>query len=106
MAKPNFCQLFLTCTNVAEASEIAEKLLDKRLIACSKQLPAKSDYLWKGKIESDKEILLVMESKLDLFNQIEKEIAKMHSYDTFVLEAISVDKVSSKAKIWLEENLI
>lgn len=106
MIKTNeFCQLWLTCTDKTEADKIAKALLDKHLVACVKQGPVASDFHWQGKVEHADEILLVMESRLDLFDQVETEVAKLHSYETFVLEAISVAKVSKAAQKWLNKEL-
>lgn len=104
LIKP-FCQLWLTCEDKAEADKIAKVLLDKHLVACAKQIPITSDFLWEGKIEHGKEILLVMDSREDLFSDVEKEVTKHHSYDTFVLQAIPVSNVSKKAQQWLSESL-
>ena len=99
------CQLWLTCKDNAEASTIAQKLLEQKLIACAKQLPVSSDFLWHGKIDHNDEILLVMDSRPDLFEKIEQEVAALHSYDTFVLQAIPVSKSSKAANKWLEQEL-
>jgi|SRR4051812_15678023 periplasmic divalent cation tolerance protein len=99
--KSNLCQMWLTCTDKKEADKIARALLEKRLVACVRQIPVSSDYWWKGKIESSKEIMLLMESRLDLFDEVESEVARFHSYETFALEAVPVSKISSKAKKWL-----
>ncbi len=64
-----------------------------------------SDFLWKGSVDHNEEILLVMDSREDLFDQIEAEIAKLHSYETFVLQAVPVAKVSKSATKWLNEVL-
>lgn len=96
----NLCHIWLTCKNTEEASKIAKKLLNVRLIACAKQIPVVSDYRWKGKIEHEEEVLLMMESKLDLFDQIEAEVEKLHSYGTFVLETSPVSRVSVPAQQW------
>jgi len=63
-------------------------------------MPVSSDFRWKAKIEHSDEVLLQMESREDLFEQVEKEVAKLHSYDTFVLESTPVDKISKKAEKW------
>jgi uncharacterized protein involved in tolerance to divalent cations len=47
-----------------------------------------------------------MDSRLDLFDQIESEVAKLHSYDTFVLTSVPVTKISKKALAWMEKELI
>lgn len=106
MANSNFCQLWLTCVNKEEADKIANTLLVKYLITCAKQVPAASDYRWQGKIEHANEVLLIMDSKLDLFHQIEAEVMKLHSYDTFVLQVVPISKVSSKAEKWLKDALV
>lgn len=100
-----FCQLWLTCADTVEADTIAKTLLDKRLIACSRYIAASSDYRWQGKIDHSSEVLLMMESHLDLFEKIEAEVSKLHSYDTFVLEAVEVKRLSTKASKWLKEEL-
>lgn len=46
-----------------------------------------------------------MESREDLFTQVEAEIAILHSYDTFVLEATPISRMSKSAKTWLEKEL-
>lgn len=101
----NFCQLQLTCKGQAEADKIAHVLLEKKLIACAKYVPVKSDFHWLGKIDSADEVLLVMESRLDLFEKVEAEVGKLHSYDTFVLTANKIEKVSKEAAGWLNESL-
>jgi len=104
--RDKLCQLWLTCTDKAEADIIAITLLVKHLIACAKQIVVTSDFHWQGKIEHAGEVLLLMESSLELFDQIEKEVKKLHSYDTFVLTATPIAKISKKARFWLEKNLI
>jgi periplasmic divalent cation tolerance protein len=100
-----YCQLWLTCKDQAEADKIANTLLVKQLVVCARQLPVKSDYRWRSKIESGQEILLMMESRLDLFKKVETEVAKLHSYDTFVLSAVPVNKISKGAEGWSENEL-
>jgi len=100
--KTNFCQLQLTCANKEEAYKIANTLLVKHLVACVKQIPITSDFHWQGKIDKAAEILLLMETKVDLFEQIEAEVAKLHSYKTFVLAAVPIVKLSKNAEGWIE----
>lgn len=98
-------QLWLTCADKKEANKIAKTLLDEQLIVCAKQLPVSADFIWGGEVDHNEEILLVMDSKEDLFEQIESEVARLHSYETFVLQAIPVIKMSKNAKKWAEGNL-
>lgn len=103
--KDNFCQLWLTCADTIEADTIAKALLEKGLIACARAFSVSSDFRQRGKIEHTSEVLLMMESKLDYFDKIEQQVTRLHSYDTFVLEAVPVAHISKKARGWLEGEL-
>ena len=105
MGTSKFVQLLLTCEDQAEAEKIAKALLERRLIACAKFVPIDCMYWWQGKIVNGNEVLVMMESREDLFDLAEAEIAKLHSYDTFVLQALPFDHVSKKATGWLDKEL-
>ena len=98
----DLCQLWLTCADKKEADKIAKALLNKHLIACAKQVPVESAFWWQGKIDNAKEILILMDSRLDLFDNVEAEVAKLHSYDTPNLQAVPVAKINQKAQKWLK----
>ena len=105
MKEKQYCQFWLTCADDAEASKISHALLKKRLVACVKKLSIASDFHWKNNIENSKEVLLIMESLAEKFDQAEKLVAELHSYETFVLQAIPILRLSSKAQKWLEEEV-
>lgn len=100
-----YVELYLTCEDTPEADKIAQALLDMHLVVCTKQIPISMAYWWKGDIERGSEVLLIMESAVDLFDEVELEVSKLHSYETFVLQALPFIKVSSQATKWIEENL-
>ncbi len=105
MRKVQFVQLLLTCETRQEAEAIAHALLEQKLIACAKYIPVDCSYWWQGKITEGQEILLLMESREDYFAEVEKVVAKLHSYDTFVLQAVPLQKVSNAATKWLTATL-
>jgi periplasmic divalent cation tolerance protein len=100
-----FVQLVLTCKDQAEADTIAFALLDGHLIACAKSWPATSTFWWQGKQESENEILLLMDSAEELFDEVSALVRKHHSYDTFNLQALAVARVTDETARWMEENL-
>ncbi|OGK17694.1 hypothetical protein A2866_05935 [Candidatus Roizmanbacteria bacterium RIFCSPHIGHO2_01_FULL_39_8] len=97
--------IFLTCANKKEADIISKTLLEKKLVVCIKKSPVVSSFLWKGKTNSSKEILLIMDSIDDKFEGIEREVRKLHSYNAFVLIAIPVVKASRGIEEWMREEL-
>jgi periplasmic divalent cation tolerance protein len=97
--------LFLTCANDPEAKKIARALLQKRLIVCAKRTPVSSSFYWENKIDSAKEVLLIMESIESNFKKIEKEVKKLHSYETFVLVSLPVTQASTGVAAWMKAGL-
>lgn len=105
MASTPFVELVLTCGSWQEAQRIADHLLEQKLIACAEFLDVQSKFRWHGALEENKEIKLVMQSAAHLFATVEAEIAKLHSYDTFVLQQLPITALSEKATAWLESEL-
>lgn len=100
------CLLFLSCKNVEEADEISIQLLKKKLIVCAKKISINSNYLWKNKIESDSEILLIMDSIEENFDKIDMEVKKIHSYKTYNLVMVQVNKINNQSLKWLQNSLL
>ena len=98
-------QIFLTCTNDREAEKIARVLLEKKLVVCTKRFPVSSLYRWKGKVESSDEVMLIMDTIENNFEKIRKEVAKLHSYKTFVLVSSPISQTSKGVKDWVKEEL-
>src|SRR5262245_5494894 len=96
---------YLTCANVAEAGTIANALLEAKLVACVRQSAVKSSYWWDGKINHDDEVLLMMESVAEKFDDIEALVTKLHSYDEYVLTMVMVAKTTPGVKKWLDQTL-
>ena len=101
--KPNL--LFLTCANQFEADKISQALLEKHLVVCVKKTPVNSDFLWQGKIDHGSEILLIMDSKEELFTEVEKEVRRLHSYDLPALVSIPVSKTTAGVTKWMQKEL-
>jgi len=95
----------LTCANNAEADKIGKVLLEKKLIACCKKMPVASSFWWKGIIEQTDETVLMMESVEEKFGEVNKEVKKLHSYDTFILFSLPVGQTTKEVQEWLEKEL-
>jgi len=76
----NFITVFVTAPN-KNVDVIVDKVLSLKLVACVNVIKdIKSEYFWQGKRCSDKESLLIMKTKLKLFDKIVEEIKKVHPY--------------------------
>lgn len=100
------CLLLLSCKNDQEADKISFQLLKLKLIVCAKKISINSNYLWKGKIESDPETLLIMDSIEENFEKIDKVVKKIHSYKTYNLIMTKVEKINEQGLKWLQDNIL
>src|SRR3989304_1048680 len=101
----NMVIFFLTCADDEEAEKISQALLEKHLIVCAKRTTVSSAFFWQGNIDKAGRILLVRETSEENYDEIEKEVGKLHSYETFVLTAVPVARYSKGVAEWLNEGL-
>jgi periplasmic divalent cation tolerance protein len=100
-----FIVVFVTCGSEEEASKIAHALVDERLAACANIVsPVRSVYRWEEKICDEREWLLVVKAREARFQDLEKRVKSLHSYQ--VPEIISLPILSGSPSYlkWLEEN--
>ena len=96
--------LFVTCPDSRSARKISDSLLKKKLVACVNILPViKSEYWWKGKIESHSEVLMITKAKTKLYDVIEKEVKKLHPYTVPEILAFKIDKGNKDYLDWISE---
>ncbi len=78
-----FAIALVTAPDLKCARKLARAALTARLIACANLLPkVESHYVWRGKIESSAEVLLVMKTTRPRLRALEKLILAEHPYDT------------------------
>jgi periplasmic divalent cation tolerance protein len=98
--------VFMTAANVDEARRIADHLVDAGLAACVQILPEiESIYRWKGEMEHDKEVLILVKTTAAQFEVLEKAVRAMHSYETPEIVAVSISSVSEPYRAWLLSNV-
>lgn len=81
--------MFITAPSHEVAKIIGEKLVESNLAACVNIIPGvESIYKWEGKINRDKELLLMLKTKTSLVDEISNVVKSLHPYE--VPEVISV----------------
>jgi periplasmic divalent cation tolerance protein len=94
--------VFCTCANEREAQKLAHSLVSEGAAACVNIIPAiESVYRWEGKIETAREVLLLIKTTRGLFPSLRESILKLHSYDTPEVIAVAVTDGSTKYLAWL-----
>jgi len=102
-----FVVVFITCGSEEEASKIAHALVDERLAACANMIsPIRSIYRWQGKICDEREWLLVVKTRETRFQDLEKRVKSLHSYQVPEIISLPILAGSSSYLSWLEESTV
>lgn len=99
----DFIIVMVTCNSIVEARKIADSLLSKRLVACANIVSdIESKFWWKGKIDSAREVLIMMKTKKENFKRLENEIKKLHSYEVPEIIAVPIISGSKEYLNWIK----
>jgi len=99
--------VLVTCGSIVEARRIASRVVRKRLAACVNIVlgPVQSIYRWKGKVQSAREVLIVIKTTEKRLAELENEVVHWHSYDVPEFVVIPVAAGSREYLDWLEESV-
>jgi periplasmic divalent cation tolerance protein len=99
--------VLVTCGSIIEARRIANRVVRKRLAACVNIVlgPVQSIYRWKGKVQSAREVLMMIKTSEMRLGELEKEVKHWHSYDVPEFVVLSVAAGSREYLAWLEESV-
>ena len=81
---------------------IARQLLDEHLVACVNILPGvRSIYRYQGKVEDDRELLLVMKTADDRLGALVPRVRELHPYEVCEVLVLEVSAGSQPYLDWV-----
>jgi periplasmic divalent cation tolerance protein len=96
--------VFITAPEEDEAAKIAHALVEARLAGCVNIVKnIRSIYRWEGKIEDEKEVLLIAKTEKKHFKSLEQRVKELHSYSVPEVIALPVAEGSADYLQWLKE---
>jgi periplasmic divalent cation tolerance protein len=96
----------MTAPNAEEAAGLAEMLVENNLAACVQILPQmESVYRWREGIEHQAEVLLTAKTLASKFDELEREVRALHSYETPEIVALPITAGSAPYLEWLSANI-
>ena len=97
--------VLMTAGSQEEASRLAEMLVGAHLAACVQIMPQmESIYRWKGEVHRAPEFLLLAKTTAGCFDELEREVRSLHTYDTPEIIAVPAAHVSAPYFEWLTSN--
>lgn len=94
--------VLVTVPTTEVGQEIATELVTEKLAACVNILPGMmSVYTWDGEVCEESEILLIIKTRTDLFEELSTIVQAMHPYDVPEIIAIPVTDGSKKYLEWI-----
>jgi periplasmic divalent cation tolerance protein len=102
---PHPIVVLITTPSKEVAEQIATSLLEKKLAACVNIIASvKSLFIWKGETCEDDEVLLVVKSRADLFeDQIIPVVMEDHPYEVPEIIALPVMMGLQSYLDWINE---
>ncbi|XP_062979634.1 protein CutA isoform X2 [Elgaria multicarinata webbii] len=97
---------FVTCPNQTVAREIARAVVEKRLAACVNIVPQiTSIYEWKGKVEEDSEVLLMIKTRSSRVSALADFVRSVHPYEVAEVIAVPIQEGNPPYLKWVAENV-
>ena len=95
----------LVTAPLSTASELAETLVNERLAACVNQFACESTYRWEGEVVTDDEVVLLIKTTNERYDQLESRIEALHPYDVPCIERFDETDMFDRFSVWISESV-
>jgi periplasmic divalent cation tolerance protein len=96
--------VLVSCGSEEEALRIARTLVERRLAACVNVVPGiRSIYRWEGKVQDDREHLLIVKTSLARIQEVTDAVRELHSYKVPETIALPVTEGAGRYLAWVAE---
>lgn len=104
MNHSSYCMILTTAGTQEEAENLATMLVKEQLAACVQITPISSTYTWQGSLQKETEWLLLVKTRIDLYQEVEDALDVHHSYETPEIIQLPITQGSMAYLSWVNEN--
>lgn len=80
MAQQTVMMAYITAPNRDEALKLATALVEERLAACANIHDGMTSlYWWQGQMQQEQEVCLIVKTRADLIEALERRVCELHS---------------------------
>ncbi|MGI5861317.1 MAG: divalent-cation tolerance protein CutA [Myxococcales bacterium] len=98
--------VLVTAPSADKAVEIGRVLVEERLAACANLVsPIRSIYRWQGKVEDEAEALLLIKTRVDVFERLRERVVGLHEYSCPEIVALPIIRGHEPYLRWLGESV-
>jgi periplasmic divalent cation tolerance protein len=95
-------EIWVNCPSAEVAQMVSDALIEERLVACSNlHAEVRSSYRWKGRVEREGEVPLVVKTRASLFDEVAMRIENLHPYETPGIIGTAVECVNRAYLEWV-----
>lgn len=99
--------VLITAPDEEMAAKIAKSLVKNQLAACVSIIPqVRSIYRWENEICDDSEVQLVIKTVTDAFDQLQRVVKDIHSYDVPEIIQLPIENGSQDYLQWIDNCVI
>jgi periplasmic divalent cation tolerance protein len=94
----------VTIDDLEKAAQIAKILVEKKLVACVNIVPKiRSIYFWKGQVCDDSEVLMIMKTRGDLFDELRTAVKELHPYEVPEIISWNIEQGLESYLKWIDD---
>ena len=98
--------VLVTAPDLETSRVITKAALGRKLVACANLIPGiESHYWWRGKLESNAEVLIVLKTTKSKLTALERLVQQEHPYDTPEFVVLPVQAGSKGYLDWIDGSL-
>ncbi len=99
-----FIVVLVTAPDEAVAAAIAQALVGESLAACVNIVPAlRSIYRWQGRVEDEREVLMLIKTRQEMYVQVEGRVKALHPYSVPEVIALPIAEGSAEYLAWIAQ---
>ena len=98
--------VYMTAGSLEEARRIGEQLVAERLAACVNIIEGMhSIYRWEGKLQNDREVVMVAKTTRDRLPALVDAVKDSHSYDCPCVVSFAIEGGNPAFLAWIDDEV-